>query len=230
MIMFGNMQRKIVELLLCVFMVPSFAQAMIITENGARGLAVIGAVASFGAMSQLPYAQEHVGGILAVGGFFGGMSYLYLREYTPVQISNRAEQTKKEIGHDALGALLFCEEEDKIARVNNIVAGYSGNYPLVKAVAKLDEWEVLLNKHQYWLDAAHISYSNEKIKPIKALQDIRAHIRTAQDFQTQVVNSNQGKKVALEEENTARENSKYTWMRLKWLIGLYFPKFVQITL
>jgi hypothetical protein len=148
MIMVGNMQRKIVGLLLCVFLVPSFAQAMIIIpDNVDKGIAaVFGGAVSVGAMALLP-RRDYVLGSTA-GSLSGAALYFALREYTPAQIEVRAQQTDDEIKTSRVGKLLSDSSYINIGNINGVS---SSGWPCIDALEDTGKYELRLNKHIEWL-------------------------------------------------------------------------------
>jgi hypothetical protein len=117
MIMVGNMQRKIVGLLLIAFMVPFYMQGMdimsITSENTVVGGSfVVGLGASVGIAALFSDAQKHVVPIFAAGALAGICSYRFLREYTPGQIVVRALEVDYEITNNSrIGSLLSGKTE-----------------------------------------------------------------------------------------------------------------------
>ncbi len=156
--MIGNIQRKIVVVMLFVSMMSFDMQGMIITENQAKIVSgVVGTVASVYVMSQSSRAAAPLGNMLVAGtsgASVGGIFYLGLREYTPEQIIKRAEETDNEICLSRIGQLVRLKGKVTNGDINKIS---STGWPCIDALQDTAKYELCLNKHIQWLRKAQKS-------------------------------------------------------------------------
>lgn len=243
--MVGNMQRKIVVLLLCVFMVPSFVQGMdnmpVIPQHGDKVIASFFAVAAMGtAAVSSPDVQKHFVPILAAGALAGAVSYDLLRKHTLVGRINEAYKIKEEVKDSPIGKLVDGNKEITIDNINAI----SGN-PCADALNWADKLDPLIKRSIKRLEAVYNrphggslgecygEINNDKDKPLilgdlknydNNLDVIRSYVNSLdnkENFEYQRTRSKEDITIKLDEQKAANETKavdiKGQEVKMKWL-------------
>ena len=170
-------------------------QAMVFSDRVAQGLALSTGVVTSGGMILL-LSQPHIAAIVLPGLCSTGFSYLGWREYTPIQMLDRALQTQKNMFDNSNIGSLF-KGELTLSQIRGIPGS-----PCIDGIKEADHYELLFKNHISELNLvekkkdsillkgenpqcyAVISKMKEELeKNIERMHDIRTKIRSDENRQ-----------------------------------------------
>jgi hypothetical protein len=107
--------------------------------------------------SPVPHAKDNVGTIVSAGLFAAGLAYWNARGYTPERLVDQARQTKEKIENSRMKHLMG---KDALRNEGTVLGIVGGDFPLIKTLADIENYQLRITEHNYWLKKAKDKYSS----------------------------------------------------------------------
>jgi len=215
--MIGAIQTKKIVVMLLILMVPFDAQAMIVTENQARGfgggVGVLASIASAYMVLNSPHMSARSEFLLGAGGvLLGSMSYFTLREYTHEQITKRADEAIEEMASTNLATLVADYANSK--SVEKIMGAYVGLGFFENLSNDIEKYKPLLRYHKSRLEKAGLKTKASQLQAYyDRLENVSATLPECEKAMNSLLNIQQ--KIIISKQEQAKMQNETKEIEIK---------------